>query len=69
MALIMMEQRCVVFGTTGKDVNEYVLSIGFDVSTAAYSQVFSVALKKAPSGIVFNDDGTKMFVIGFTEMR
>ena len=58
--------KMYVFGTTGKDVNEYVLSIGFDVSTAAYSQVFSVASQEAaPSGIVFNDDGTKMFVIGF----
>ena len=58
--------KMYIIGNTGDDVNEYVLSTGFDVSTATYSQVFSVASQEAaPDGIVFNDDGTKMFVIGF----
>ena len=57
--------KMYVVGSTGKDVNEYVLSTGFDVSTATHSQVFSVAShENAPSGMAFNNDGTKMFVIG-----
>ena len=49
----------------GKDVNEYTLSTGFDVSTSSFSQSFSVSSQIAnPVGIDFNTDGTKMFVIG-----
>jgi hypothetical protein len=32
-----------VVGAYGDDVNEYDLSTGFDISTAVYSQNFSVA--------------------------
>jgi sugar lactone lactonase YvrE len=49
----------------GDDVNEYTLSTGFDVSTATYSQNFSVSAQEtSPSGIAFNTTGTKMFIIG-----
>ena len=52
-------------GLTGKDVNEYTLSTGFDVSTASFVDSFSVSSQEtAPVGITFNTDGTKMFVIG-----
>jgi len=48
-------------------VNEYALTTGFDVSTASYSQNFSVNSEDtAPEGIAFNSDGTKMFVVGRT---
>ena len=54
-----------VVGLTGKDVNEYTLSTGFDVSTASFVDSFSVSSQEtAPVGITFNTDGTKMFVIG-----
>jgi DNA-binding beta-propeller fold protein YncE len=62
--------KMFVVGTTGDDVNEYSLSTGFDVSTASYSQNFSVASQDtAPSGIRFNTDGTKMFVLGYQTDR
>jgi hypothetical protein len=45
-----------ITGTVGDDVNEYSLSTGFDVSTASYSQNFSVAAQEtAPQGIAFNN--------------
>jgi 6-phosphogluconolactonase (cycloisomerase 2 family) len=57
--------KMFVVGIDGDDVNEYTLSTGFDVSTASYSQNFSVASQEtAPQGITFNNDGTKMFIVG-----
>jgi hypothetical protein len=59
--------KMFVLGLTGQDVNEYALSIGFDVSTASFTQAFSVAGQDtAPLRIAFNIDGTKMFVLGNT---
>jgi len=47
-------------------VHQYSLSTGFDLSTASYDSVsFSVeAQDRFPTGIAFNSDGTKMYVIG-----
>jgi sugar lactone lactonase YvrE len=57
--------KMFVVGTTGDDVNEYSLSIAFDISTAVYSQNFSVAAQEInPRGLTFNNDGTKMFIVG-----
>ena len=60
--------KMFVIGYSGDDVNEYSLSTAFDISTAAYAGVaerFSVASQDTgPSGLVFNNDGTKMFVAG-----
>jgi len=52
--------------TTGKKVYEYTLSTGFDVSTASYaSDDFDVSDEdEKPQEIAFNDDGTKMFMVG-----
>jgi hypothetical protein len=59
--------KMFVTGGSGDDVNEYTLSTGFDVSTATYSQNFSVSAQIiSPSGIAFNSDGTKMFICGST---
>ena len=58
-----------VIGLDGDDVNEYTLSTGFDVSTASFVDSFSVAAQDtSPSGIAFNNDGTKMFVSGMMVM-
>ena len=55
-----------VVGWTGDDVNEYTLSTGFDVSTASFVDSFSVSgQESSPTGLAFNNDGTKMFIIGF----
>jgi hypothetical protein len=57
--------KMFIVGSNGDDVNEYTLSTGFDVSTASYSQNFSVSAQDtAPQGIAFNTDGTKMFIVG-----
>jgi hypothetical protein len=59
--------KMFVCGQTGDDVNEYTLSTAFDVSTASYSQTFSVSAQEtAPRGIRFNNNGTKMFIVGFS---
>jgi len=58
--------KMFVIGYSGDDVNEYTLSTGFDVSTASFVDSFSVASQEvAPLGMIFNDDGTKMFIIGY----
>jgi len=57
--------KMFIVGDTGDDINEYALSTGFDVSTASYSQNFSIASQDtAPRGITFNPDGSKMFIVG-----
>ncbi len=50
---------------SGQQVDQYALSTGFDVSTASYTQAFSVSSQEtAPEAIRFNNDGTAMFVMG-----
>jgi hypothetical protein len=57
--------KMFVLGATGADVNEYTLSVGFDVSTASFVDSFSVsAQESSPYGLAFNTAGTKMFVVG-----
>ena len=57
--------KMYVVGTTGQDVNEYTLTTGFDVSTASFTQVFSVSgQEKSPQAIAFNTNQTKMFILG-----
>jgi hypothetical protein len=57
--------KMYVMGYSGDDVNEYNLSTAWDVSTAVYSQVFSVSAQElSPQGLFFKPDGTKMYVTG-----
>ena len=59
--------KMYVTGTSGDDVNEYDLSTAWDVSTASYSQNFSVAGQEtSPNGLFFKPDGKKMYVVGAT---
>ena len=59
--------KMYILGNQGKDVNEFILSTAFDVSTASYVQRFSVqSQENTPNGIAFNRDGTKMFIVGNT---
>ena len=69
--------RGIVFNSTGTkmymvgisslSVHQYSLSTAFDLSTASYDSVnFSVSSQdNTPSGMAFNTDGTKMYVVGF----
>jgi DNA-binding beta-propeller fold protein YncE len=48
--------KMFVVGTSGQDVNEYALSTGFDVSTAIFTDAFSVSAQDTqPTGVAFND--------------
>jgi DNA-binding beta-propeller fold protein YncE len=59
--------KMFVVGNSSDNVNEYALTTGFDVSTASFTDAFSVAAQEIdPNGLAFNTDGTKMFVIGNT---
>ena len=56
--------KMYITGWRNDNVNEYVLTKGFDISTASYSQTFSVSDQAVrPSGVRFNSDGTKMYVL------
>ena len=56
--------KMFITGRRGDDVNEYILTTGFDISTASYSQKFSIAQGNGrPSAVQFNSDGTKMFIL------
>jgi sugar lactone lactonase YvrE len=56
--------KMYMVGSSSDRVHQYSLSTGFDLSTASYDSV-SVVLTSvsAPSGIEFNTDGTKMYII------
>jgi DNA-binding beta-propeller fold protein YncE len=53
--------KMYIVGTTGSDsVNEYDLSVAWDISTSVWNQAFVV--NNVPLGIAFKSDGTKMYV-------
>jgi len=57
--------KMFVCGDAGDDVNEYALSTGFDISTASYTQNFSVASQETnPRHVSFKPDGTRMYIVG-----
>ena len=65
--------KMFVVGDTGNDINSYTLSTGFDLSTATFNDIngdgsgFEVSGQdNDTSGITFNNEGTKMFVVGHT---
>ena len=60
--------KMYMVGITNDSVHQYTLSTAFDLSTASYDSVsFSVASQEAnPFGIAFNNDGTKLYMVGGT---
>ena len=57
--------KMYVVGFDGDAVHEYALSADFDLSTSGFTASFSVAPQDtAPQGLAFNNDGTKMYVVG-----
>jgi DNA-binding beta-propeller fold protein YncE len=59
--------KMFIIGYGSGSVHQYTLSTGFDLSTASYANVsFSVAGQDTgPTGVVFNTDGTKMYMVGY----
>ena len=50
------------------EVDEYNLSSAWDISTATYTQDFSVVSQmNNPGGVFFKPDGTKMYVVGYVQ--
>ena len=59
--------KMFVLSFTGQNVNEYTLRTAFDVSNSNVSHVgsFDVSDEEiTPTSLTFNNDGTKMFVLG-----
>ena len=58
-------KKMFIVGNDNNKVYEYTLDTSFDVSTSAFVDAFSVASQdEDPTDIVFNNDGTKMFITG-----
>ena len=54
------------FNVTLTATNTVSANGAYDISTATYVQDFSVALQETnPTGITFNNNGTKMYVVGY----
>ncbi len=61
--------KVYVTGTGGDNVEQFALSTSFDVLTATHEKgsthgIISTGSENAPRGLEFNDDGTKLFVVG-----
>ena len=56
--------KMYIVGTSGDDINEYDLTVAWDVTTASYNQNFSLTSELyAPVGIFFKPDGTKVYIL------
>ena len=59
--------KMFITGPGGDEINEYTLSTAFDPTSATHESgnVLDVSGKDAqPQGIAFNNDGTKIYVVG-----
>ena len=58
-------EKMYIVGNNGDDINEYILTAAWDVSTASFVDTFSVSSQEtAPVGIAFSKSGEKMFIAG-----
>lgn len=56
--------KMYITGQNSNSINEYNLSTAWDVSTASYSQQFTINTQSAISdGVAFNSTGTKFFIL------
>ena len=59
--------KLFVLGQSDDDVNEWALSTPFDLSTATFTDSYDISSQEnKPYGLAFNNDGTKMYVCGWT---
>ena len=57
-------------GSSGQDINEYALNTPWDISTASYTQNFSVSSQgTAPFDLYISPDGDKMFTVDASALR
>lgn len=58
--------KMFIVGFNDDEVLEYSLSTSWDISSASYTQAFSVLSQDGtPIDLAFNPDGSKMFIAGF----
>jgi sugar lactone lactonase YvrE len=59
--------KMYMMGSFHKNIHQYTLSTGFDLSTASYDNVFFYvgSQDNSPMRLKFNTDGTKMYINGF----
>jgi DNA-binding beta-propeller fold protein YncE len=62
-------KKMFIVGSDGDDVNEYSLSTAFEITSASYSQSFSLSPVSIPTGIFFKPDGTKMYITNNSDDR
>ncbi len=54
-----------VVGAAGTDINEYNMTVAYDITSSVYSTTYDLDSKSAsPEGIMFSEDGTKMIICG-----
>ncbi|SVD68132.1 uncharacterized protein METZ01_LOCUS420986, partial [marine metagenome] len=57
--------KMFIIGRGSKDMNEFILSTAYDVSTAAHeTQLPFDSTENAPNGFDFNNDGTMLYITG-----
>ena len=62
--------KMYIVGTQSDDVQEFTLTTAFDISTRTYDGDDSYDLddkEVAPTSVKFNNDGTKMYMLGFSQ--
>ena len=56
-----------VVGDDGNDINEYLLTTAYDLSTASFVDSHSVATEESdPRALEFDDDGDRVYIVGKT---
>jgi sugar lactone lactonase YvrE len=59
-----------IIGSSGDDINQYSLSTAWDISSASYVRLFSVASQDtAPTSLFFSPDGLILYILGDTNNR
>ena len=57
--------KLFVVGSNNRNVYEYTLTTNYDVTSANFSQSYSVNSQETnPTGLAFSNDGNSMFVVG-----
>lgn len=56
--------KMYTIGQAGDSIDEYNLSIPWDISTALYSQEFDASIETNPQALYFREDGKQMFFGG-----
>tara|TARA_R110001632_G_scaffold73618_7_gene169244 strand:- start:620 stop:1624 length:1005 start_codon:yes stop_codon:yes gene_type:complete len=61
--------KMFVIGFVGDDINEYALSTAWDVSTATFTDSFSISSQtEQPESMAFGDSGSKVYVADTTDV-